>query len=165
MSQPWHLWKKFWRSENSFSIHQQSNQVRKQILYNQSHVLAQLAFASCCPLILCYNQPTHPQPPWPISPWLFLFSHSADYRKYTVGRFPFFSHSLYLFAFYLLICSVCFHLESSWFLNSALCNRGERIVFWWPNTNIIRVPKNDQIRIWILFGFPKLTEYEYYWTL
>ena len=41
--------------------------------------------------------------------------------------------------------------------------RGERIVFWWPNTNtnIIRVPKNDRIRIRILFGFPKLTEYEY----
>ena len=33
----------------------------------------------------------------------------------------------------------------------------------WPNTNtnIIRVPKNDRIRIWILFGFPKITEYEY----
>ena len=29
------------------------------------------------------------------------------------------------------------------------------------NTNIIRVPKADQIRIRILFGFPKLTEYEY----
>jgi len=41
--------------------------------------------------------------------------------------------------------------------------RGERIVFWGPNTNtnIIRVPKNDRIRIRILFGFPKLTEYEY----
>ena len=39
----------------------------------------------------------------------------------------------------------------------------------WPNTNtnIIRLPKNDQIRIRILFGFPKMTEYEYkyYWTL
>ena len=43
------------------------------------------------------------------------------------------------------------------------CIRGERIVFWWPNTNtnIIRVPKNYRIRIRILFGFPKLTEYEY----
>ena len=41
--------------------------------------------------------------------------------------------------------------------------RGEQIVFWWPNTNtnIIRVPKNDRIWIRILFGFPKLTEYEY----
>ena len=43
-------------------------------------------------------------------------------------------------------------------------SRGERIVFWGPNTNtnIIRVPKNNRIRI--LFGFPKLTEneYEYY---
>ena len=32
----------------------------------------------------------------------------------------------------------------------------------WPldtNTNIIRFPKNDRIRI--LFGFPKMTEYEY----
>ena len=36
-------------------------------------------------------------------------------------------------------------------------------MFWGPNTNtnIIRVPKNDRIRIRILFGFPKLTEYEY----
>ena len=41
--------------------------------------------------------------------------------------------------------------------------RGERIVFWWPNTNtnIIRLPKNDRIRIRILFGFTKMTEYEY----
>ena len=41
--------------------------------------------------------------------------------------------------------------------------RGERIVFWWPNTNtnIIRLPKNDRIRIRILFGLPKMTEYEY----
>ena len=41
--------------------------------------------------------------------------------------------------------------------------RGERIVFWWPNTNtnIIRLPKNYRIRIRILFGFPKMTEYEY----
>ena len=33
----------------------------------------------------------------------------------------------------------------------------------WPNTNtnIIRFPKNDRIRIRILFGFPKRTEYEY----
>ena len=36
-------------------------------------------------------------------------------------------------------------------------------MFWWPNTNtnIIRFPKNDRIRIRILFGFPKMTEYEY----
>ena len=42
-------------------------------------------------------------------------------------------------------------------------SRGERIVFWWPNTNtnIIRLPQNDRIRIRILFGFPKITEYEY----
>ena len=41
--------------------------------------------------------------------------------------------------------------------------RGERIVFWWPNTNtnIIRLPKNDRIWIRILFGFTKMTEYEY----
>ena len=47
--------------------------------------------------------------------------------------------------------------------NTEAHNRGERIVFWGPNTNtnIIRVPKNDRIRIRILFGFPKLTEYEY----
>ena len=44
-----------------------------------------------------------------------------------------------------------------------LPTRGERIVFWRPNTNtnIIRFPKTDRIRIQILFGFPKLTEYEY----
>ena len=41
--------------------------------------------------------------------------------------------------------------------------RGERIVLWWrnTNTNIIRLLKNDRIRIQILFGFPKMTEYEY----
>ena len=41
--------------------------------------------------------------------------------------------------------------------------RGERIVFWWPNTNTntIRLFKNDQIRIRIIFGFSKMTEYEY----
>ena len=33
----------------------------------------------------------------------------------------------------------------------------------WPNTNtnIIRFPKNDRIRIRILFDLPKITEYEY----
>ena len=42
-------------------------------------------------------------------------------------------------------------------------DRGERIVFWWlnTNTNIIRVPKNDRIRIRILFGLKKSPEYEY----
>ena len=42
-------------------------------------------------------------------------------------------------------------------------SRGERIVFWWPNTNtnIIRFPRNDRIWILILFGFPEMTEYEY----
>ena len=30
------------------------------------------------------------------------------------------------------------------------------------NTNIIRLSKKDRIRIRILFGFPKMTEYEYY---
>ena len=36
-------------------------------------------------------------------------------------------------------------------------------MFWWPNTNtnIIRLSKNDRIRIRILFDFPKMTEYEY----
>ena len=36
-------------------------------------------------------------------------------------------------------------------------------VLWWPNTNknIIRFPKNDRIRIRILFGFPKMTKYKY----
>ena len=33
------------------------------------------------------------------------------------------------------------------------CNRCERIVFWGPNTNIIRVCKFDRIRIRILFVF------------
>ena len=46
---------------------------------------------------------------------------------------------------------------------SNLIARGERIVFWWPNTNtnIIRLFKNDRIRIRILFGLKKATEYEY----
>ena len=41
--------------------------------------------------------------------------------------------------------------------------RGERIVFWRPNTNtnIIRSSENDRIRIRIIFGPPKMTEYEY----
>ena len=41
--------------------------------------------------------------------------------------------------------------------------RGERIVFWWPNTNtnIIRASENDWIRIRILFGSTKTTKYEY----
>ena len=41
--------------------------------------------------------------------------------------------------------------------------RGERKVFWWPNTNtnIIRFPKDGRIWIRILFGCPKMTEYEY----
>ena len=29
------------------------------------------------------------------------------------------------------------------------------------NANIIRFPKNDRIRMWILVGFPKMTKYEY----
>ena len=50
-----------------------------------------------------------------------------------------------------------------WWLLLSRTTRGERIVFWWPDTNmnIIRFPKNCRIRIWILFGFPKMTEYEY----
>ena len=64
--------------------------------------------------------------------------------------------------------------------------RGGLIVFWWPNTNtiqykyeyysfsqnwpntntnVIRLPRNDQIRIRILFGFPEMTEYEYKYHL
>ena len=72
-------------------------------------------------------------------------------------------------------------------------NRGERKVFWWPNTNtniirflkneririqilfgfpkwpntntnIIRFPKNDWIWIRILFGYPEMTKCEYYWA-
>ena len=44
-----------------------------------------------------------------------------------------------------------------------ITSRGERIVFWRPNTNtnIIRFPKTDRIRIQILFGLPTMTEYEY----
>ena len=91
MSQPWHLWKKFWRSENSFS-HPPAVQLSTQKNPLQPHVLAP-TFASYCPLILWYNQHTHP---WPISPWLFLFSHSADYRKYTVGGLHFISLSISL---------------------------------------------------------------------
>ena len=46
----------------------------------------------------------------------------------------------------------------------SLVIRSERIVFWWPNMNmnIFWLPKNDWIRIRILFGFPKMTEYEYH---
>ena len=40
-------------------------------------------------------------------------------------------------------------------------SRGERIVFWWPNTNINRLLKNDRIRIQIVFALKKATEYEY----
>ena len=47
------------------------------------------------------------------------------------------------------------------FMSVYIYYRGERIVFCWPNTNIIWFPKNGQIRIRILFGFPKMTEYEY----
>ena len=45
--------------------------------------------------------------------------------------------------------------------------RGERIVFWWPNTNtnIIWFEKGDRIRIRILFGLKKSTEYEYEYYL
>ena len=55
------------------------------------------------------------------------------------------------------------YLQGFFFVPKFEQARGERIVFWGPNTNtnIIRVPKNDRIRIRILFGFPKLTEYEY----
>ena len=43
---------------------------------------------------------------------------------------------------------------STFEINHVHCARGERIVFWWPNTNtnIIRFPKNDRIQIRILFG-------------
>ena len=46
-----------------------------------------------------------------------------------------------------------------------MTRRGERIVFWWPNTNanIIRFPKNDRRRIQILFVFPKMTETNITW--
>ena len=37
----------------------------------------------------------------------------------------------------------------------------EVIVFRRPNTNIIRPSENDRIRIRIIFGLPKMTEYEY----
>ena len=56
--------------------------------------------------------------------------------------------------------STNYHL---WYLRLTNGDRGERIVFWGPNTNtnIIRLPKNDRIQIRILFGFPKMTKYEY----
>ena len=40
----------------------------------------------------------------------------------------------------------------------------EWIVFWWPNTNtnLIWFPQNCRKWIQILFGFPKITEHEYY---
>ena len=43
----------------------------------------------------------------------------------------------------------------------SIIDRGERIVFSGPNTNIIRVHKFDRIRIRILFVFCIMTEYEY----
>ena len=45
--------------------------------------------------------------------------------------------------------------------------RGERIVFWWPNTNtnIIRFEKINRIQMQILFGLKKSTEYEYKYYL
>ena len=48
-------------------------------------------------------------------------------------------------------------------ISMSMWTRGERIVFWWPNTNtnIIWLFKNDRIRIRILFGLKKATEYEY----
>ena len=50
-----------------------------------------------------------------------------------------------------------------WPITNSFSIRGERIVFWWPNTNtnIIQLFKNDRIRIRILFGLKKATEYEY----
>ena len=57
--------------------------------------------------------------------------------------------------------------DSCWWLQSkkieVVVSRGERIVFWGPNTNtnIIRVPINDRIRIRILFSLKKSPEYEY----
>ena len=55
------------------------------------------------------------------------------------------------------------HLTIFRMLIRVILLRGERIVFWWPNTNtnIIRHFKNDRIRIRILFGLKKATEYEY----
>ena len=57
------------------------------------------------------------------------------------------------------ICSIIIIISSK---NLYVPDRGERIVFWWPNTNTntIRLFKNDRIRIRILFGFSKMTEYE-----
>ena len=60
-------------------------------------------------------------------------------------------------------------LTRPWWANSVLMTEYEYEYEYysgfqkWPNTNtnIIRLPKNDQIRIRILFGFPKMTEYEY----
>ena len=59
-----------------------------------------------------------------------------------------------------IIQGCCLTSKVGWY---TYCVRAERIVFWWPNTNtnIIRLPKKDRIRIRILFGFSKMTEYEY----
>ena len=59
-----------------------------------------------------------------------------------------------------------FYLRQRW-ANSVLRTEYEyeyySVAQKWPNTNtnIIRFPKNDRIRIQILFGFPKMTKYEY----
>ena len=48
------------------------------------------------------------------------------------------------------------HPRQDWSVEDEdVANRGERIVFWWPNTNIIQFPKNCRIRIQVIFGFPR----------
>ena len=62
-------------------------------------------------------------------------------------------------------CEVLFEILSTLQYNffTWVTARGERIVFWWPNTNtnIIWLFKNNRIRIRILFGLKKAIEYEY----
>ena len=65
---------------------------------------------------------------------------------------------------YIITTTVILHLQRAIFETFDLWDiRGERIVFWWPNTNtnIIRLFNNDRIQIRILFDLKKVTEYEY----
>ena len=72
----------------------------------------------------------------------------------TIISFPLFSFLFFCYWFYLFIVLS---------FRSVFLSRGERIVFWRPNTNtnIIRSSENDRIRIRIIFNPQKMTEYEY----
>ena len=89
--------------------------------------------------------------------WMFLLTHQPRIQKSYCSIFQIlpweWNHIQDVSSFMALV--IAFH------------PRGERIVFWWPNTNtnIIRLFKNDRIRIRILFGLKKATEYEYKYYL